>query len=92
MFSWTQSQFDSIQSSFVCCFGTLSHAMAKQDVYGEPVSEQVEIMFRKMFLILWATNDWQQNENGSTTGLDNFLTQSQLNDLVNAGKQICGCC
>lgn len=91
-YKWTSTQFDQIKSSFVCCFGALGHDVARKYVYGDPENCETEYLMREMFLILWAINDWQQNDNGSTTGLTNFLTQSQLNDLVNRGKTICGCC
>lgn len=91
-YKYTATVYASIYSSFVCCYGNLAGAVVKKYTEGDPDSCENDYLLREMFLILWAMDGWQQNENGSTTGYSNQITLAQLNDLVNRGKTICGCC
>lgn len=90
--TYTNTQFQRIRSSFVCCYATLTHRSVTFYTEGNPEDCENEYLMKELFLIIRAMDTWQQNENGSTTGFTNILTQSQLNDLIKRGKDICGCC
>lgn len=89
---YTNTQFQRIRSSFVCCYATLTHTSVRFYTEGDPENCANEYLMKELFLVIRAMDTWSQNENGSTTGYTNILTQQYLNDLINRGKDICGCC
>ena len=87
---YTDAQLACIKAGVQTAFGVYIGRYANANLYMlDPCDNlQKSVILRGFYRVI---SDWQQYSDGSTTGLDNFLTQEEFVTVVEAAKAMANC-
>lgn len=84
--NYTTSELNKIKLLLGRIYVNLANKVTNYYIFG--VETDCLYILQELYLYIIVLNDWQQNDNGTTEGKYNRITQEQLNNIVVRIKQL----